>query len=867
MVLQLKHKILFLALGGIAATLVLILLPAAYLLRLSLHDIQRQRLEGEAFSLAEALNGYLGRHRHLVLEMAKDPAIEIYLRKSNEEPLAALFASSRTQFSVMAFVDPSGMELFKFRDGEQDPVLSQVGGEKLFQEAIASPGEVVFSDVERARGGEVVVRFAYALRSFFDEIQGVIMADAPLTRFQPSNRTVRLGEGGYVMIVNKQGRVLVSPWPQTALTPSVFDNEEGRTILAAAESGQSGNAWVELHGQRSFVVYAPTREMGWTAMAVMPFADYRQPLLQARFVIFPVIFITLVTAGWVAVRVSRTLTDPLGRLTRMAGAMAKGDFTVTAPVESQDEVGDLAVSFNRMREELLRSHAVLEEERDKLERIALGGGIGMAVISPDCRVIWSNRVFSEFFGESADAVCLQAFAGQPDRGPKRIFEQKSGQEVFELSQQDAAGVIHWFQVTATPLLNEQGETASAALVFAPITERKRAEMEVMDARKAAEEGDRAKRIFMDTMGHELRTPLTAVLGFSDIMTYMGLSDEQRECVEGIRDSGRALLAIIDDILDLVRIESGGDAQVEREFPLLSILASAAATFRGQAQAQGLALRLEAADDIPARLIGDPVRLRQILLKLLDNAVKFTSAGQVTLRCELVSGEGAGPGTVSLRFAVSDTGPGIPREKLAAIFERFTQADGSFSRQFGGIGVGLSIVHKLVERMGGSMEVDSLVDKGSTFAFTVAFKQPARHLDYRPPGPPRPTVRVLVVDESPLYRMHLRLILEKSGRMALLAESLDQALAAFSRQACDAVLLDVASAGIGLREAVERLRAGAAGQTATGLPVLALVQEPDEQAVRELLAAGFDGVVKKPATLAKLLAAIEAAFRAKGRLAA
>jgi len=307
---------------------------------------------------------------------------------------------------------------------------------------------------------------------------------------------------------------------------------------------------------------------------------------------------------------------------------------------------------------------------------------------------------------------------------------------------------------------------------------------------------------------------------------------------------------------MVRIESGGDALVAREFPLLSILASAASTFRGRAQALGLELHLEAADDIPARLIGDPVRLRQILLKLLDNAVKFTASGQVTLRCELISGAGQGSGTVSLRFAVSDTGPGIPGEKLAAIFTRFTQADGSLSRQFGGIGVGLSIVHKLVARMGGSMEVDSVPGEGSTFGFTAAFALPAKNLDYRPPGPPRPTVRILVVDESPLYRMHLRLILEKSGRMALLAESLDQALATLSGQPCDAVLLDVASAGAVPGAAVKQLRAGAAG-----LPVLALVQEPDEQAEKELLEAGFDGVVKKPATLAKLLAALGAAFNA------
>ena len=841
-----------------------------------------------------------------------------------------------------------------------------------------------------------------------------------------------MGKNGYVMILDERGRVLVSPSRQSALTPLVFEGEAGRAMLDTASSDQSGSAWVELYGQRSLVVSAPAKELGWTALAVMPFGEYRRPLAQARYLVFSVIFITLVGVFWVSVRASRTLTGPLGRLTRMAGAMAKGDFSVTASVESHDEVGDLALSFNRMREGLLRSHAVLEavvecgrvmlsvadfdravnlslralclgadvnrafvfekmsgagknmmvqrnqwtkemllnatgradsrevigddmgygrwlerfgagqpilgsvadfpegerefllsrgalsvlafpiycegalwgflgiedcvrerswqdgeqkalqaaagifggailrretltsllEERDKLERISRGGGIGMAVISPDCRVAWSNRVFSEFFGESADAVCLQAFAGLPGQGPKRIFEQGTGQDVFEVGQRDAAGEMRWFQVTATPLRSEQGETVSAALVFAPITERKQAEMEVMDARKAAEEGDRAKRIFMDTMGHELRTPLTAVLGFSDVMTYMGLSDEQRECVEGIKDAGRALLAIIDDILDLVRIESGGDALVEREFPLLSILASAAATFRGQAQAQGLELHLEAADDIPARLIGDPVRLRQILLKLLDNAVKFTAAGQVTLRCELISGAGAGPGTVSLRFSVSDTGPGIPSEKLAAIFERFTQADGSLSRQFGGIGVGLSIVHKLVEGMGGRMRVDSVPDKGSTFAFTAAFNLPAKNLDYRPPGPPRPTVKILVLDESPLYRMHMRLILEKSGRMALTAESTSQALEALSGQACDAVLLDVASAGATPRETVARLRAGAAG-----MPILALVQEPDEAAVQELLAAGFDGVVKKPATLAKLVAALDAAFKARGKLAA
>jgi signal transduction histidine kinase len=237
------------------------------------------------------------------------------------------------------------------------------------------------------------------------------------------------------------------------------------------------------------------------------------------------------------------------------------------------------------------------------------------------------------------------------------------------------------------------------------------------ARAAAETASRVKSQFLANMSHEFRTPLNAVIGLSQVLRQRPMPDEAAVFVGHIQQAGEQLLALTDDVLDISRIEAGELRLESVMFELLPLLDAVQAMVRPQADAKGLALRVEAAPDLPPRLVGDPLRLRQVLLNLLGNAVKFTAAGQVTLRLQVLERDA---GSVRLRFDVADTGIGIAPEQQARIFEPFVQADSSTTRRFGGTGLGLSIVRRLVDLMSGSLELQSRPGQGSVFSVSLPF---------------------------------------------------------------------------------------------------------------------------------------------------
>ena len=281
--------------------------------------------------------------------------------------------------------------------------------------------------------------------------------------------------------------------------------------------------------------------------------------------------------------------------------------------------------------------------------------------------------------------------------------------------------------------------------------------ELEAAKRRAEDATATKSAFLANMSHEIRTPLNAILGMTTLALGTRLSTEQQDYLTTVKSSAEALLEIVNDVLDFSKIEAKRLDLEYAAFDLRETVGDAARLLALRAAEKGLELAYEVTPEVPASLIGDAGRLRQILLNILGNAVKFTNEGEVVLRVRTEADEDA-PGSALVHFSVSDTGIGIPAAKLEHVFDAFTQADSSTTRRFGGTGLGLAIVSRLVELMGGRLWVDSEVGRGSTFHFTVPFDQPA--------GPAHPAVldnpkaieglRVLVVDDNATNR----LILEK-----------------------------------------------------------------------------------------------------------
>jgi signal transduction histidine kinase len=256
------------------------------------------------------------------------------------------------------------------------------------------------------------------------------------------------------------------------------------------------------------------------------------------------------------------------------------------------------------------------------------------------------------------------------------------------------------------------ETQSSEMVgvMVDISERKRAQ-------EAAEAGNRAKSEFLDNMSHEFRTPMNGVLGMAELLLDTNLADEQREYLNMLKMSADSLLAIINDVLDFSRIEAGKLDMDPIEFKVREIVQGVTQTFVSAAHQKNLKLDSRIANEVPEVLVGDPLRLRQILVNLVGNAVKFTTRGEVAVGVSL---ESVGEQNVRLRFTIRDTGVGIPPEKLKVIFEAFSQADNSSTRKFGGTGLGLTISSRLVELMGGEIWAESNSGSGSQFQFTAQF---------------------------------------------------------------------------------------------------------------------------------------------------
>ena len=404
--------------------------------------------------------------------------------------------------------------------------------------------------------------------------------------------------------------------------------------------------------------------------------------------------------------------------------------------------------------------------------------------------------------------------------------------------------------------------ANASVVEAMLgrlrNERLAAELAVAVA--AAQAANRAKSQFLANMSHEIRTPLNGVIGMTELLRRTSLTPAQREYVETARLSGDALLGLVNNVLDLSKIEAGHVEIETVPFELDRLIEEVAAPFRDAALDRGLAIAVLLPASVPRRLLGDPHRLRQILTNLLGNAVKFTEQGRVALRVAVDHAAGA-DGEVVLAFTVEDTGPGIPEDQQLRIFESFAQADGTMTRRYGGTGLGLAISRHLCELMGGSISVRSAPGQGATFRFTVRFVL-AEGLPVPPPPPAAPAEerrlerRVLLVEDN---RVNLQVALGMLARIGCAVETAangreaEERLATGSRY--DLVLMDCHMPEMDGFEATAAIRAAEApggGRT----PIVALTANAIEGDRERCLAAGMDDYLAKPIRLADLRRVVE-----------
>jgi two-component system sensor histidine kinase/response regulator len=354
--------------------------------------------------------------------------------------------------------------------------------------------------------------------------------------------------------------------------------------------------------------------------------------------------------------------------------------------------------------------------------------------------------------------------------------------------------VRWLVARAdVPERDQQGRALSMIGTLIDITDQKEMEAEIVKAKEQAEEATRAKSDFLANMSHEIRTPMNGIMGMTELALGTELSKEQREFLTTIESSSESLLSLINDILDFSKIEAKKLELDPVDFELRERIGETLSTLAVRAHDKGLELAFDVDPEVPESLIGDVLRIRQVLVNLLGNAIKFTEQGEIVLRIELVRQVEQ---TVTLRFAVEDTGVGLPAEKLESVFQPFEQADVSTTRKYGGTGLGLAICVRLVELMGGEMNVESELGRGTTFSFTAELRigehTPSKHA--ATPLKQLRGLRVLVIDDNETNRRILAKMLENWRIESVVVDSAAKGLkalrASLKDQPIDLVLSDV-----------------------------------------------------------------------------
>ncbi len=538
-------------------------------------------------------------------------------------------------------------------------------------------------------------------------------------------------------------------------------------------------------------------------------------------------------------------------------------------------------------------------ERDEMVRnhlgilTALNSSVIVAITDARGRILHANDKFCEISGYTRAELLGQDHRLLNSGHHPRSFWSDMYRTVAsgriwrdEVLNRAKDGRPYWVDTTITGIRGRDGRIERMVAIRIDITDRKQAEMEARSqaealmstteqlratveslaatteeanaARRAAEAAAAARSQFLAMMSHEIRTPMTAILGYAEILCEAGQPEELRaEAAQIIRRNGQHLLSVINDILDLNRIEAGRLPVAPASCSPGQIAQEIVQLLRDRAEAKGLALRLETDASVPERITTDPTRLRQILLNLVGNAVKFTDAGSVRVSLGLVPDEI--PGRGKLRIAVIDTGPGIAPDRVEAVFAPFTQADDSTSRRHGGTGLGLTISQRLAELLGGRITLESVVGVGSTFTLEIPAADEAACVGTPPapiPGPARPASilagRILLVEDSPDSQRLLKHHLSRAGAIVTVAEdgrrAIDTAMAAVSGGSpFDLIIMDMQMPEIDGYEATRRLR----GMGYTG-PIVALTAHSMDGEREKCLAAGCNDYASKPLDRAVLI---------------
>lgn len=590
-------------------------------------------------------------------------------------------------------------------------------------------------------------------------------------------------------------------------------------------------------------------------------------------------FIIAVFLGlWLSARVSR----PVRQLTAAVQAFGAGNNVSPVTIKSRDELGQLGGAFNDMKVEILGQRQQLMSERDYIENIHASMMDMLIIVNSDGIISDVNpaalqqleyqradiigKTFVELLDQRDEAdrdIIAELLVGKPGQGAaaniEKTFVTKSGNQIPVL-------------FSVSNLTNENDSSRGVVCVAKDISSQKEAEQMLRASKEAAEAANQAKSNFLANMSHEIRTPMNGIIGMTDLLLDTALTVEQHDYVETVKGCSRSLLDIINDILDISKIEADKLALEKVEFRFVDMFNGTIRALEQRAKEKGLETQIDIDPSIPERLWGDPARVKQILVNLINNAIKFTPNGKIMVSVKLQADgqmKSSPPGEteleqIKLKFTVSDTGIGIPQDKHDLVFKRFSQADYSTTRKYGGTGLGLAICQELVGMMGGEIRLQSDDGVGSTFIFTITLLKAIRKPDRwskdsgkteMPAAELSAGKRLLLAEDNKINQKLVKRILEKNGFLVDLVEDGIQAVQSAAEHEYDLIIMDLHMPRMGGLEATRQIRNQDKGN-GKRVPIVALTADVMKSVREKCMSVGMDEFITKPASQKDLLGVIE-----------